>query len=129
MCDDKQVLAGLRILVLEDDFYLATDLQNALEAAGALIVGPFSDEASAEESLRQAQPDCALLDLNLGSGPAYDLPRLLQGKNVPFAFVTGYDPVAITAEFADVPCTQKPIAARIAVDLAQRLMGPAGGSS
>lgn len=122
MTDDKQVLAGVRILVLEDDFYLATDLQDVLEEAGARIIGPFCDEASAEEALRQARPDCALLDLNLGSGPTYDLPRLLQEQNVPFAFVTGYDPVAIRAEFADVPCTQKPIASRMAVDLARRLL-------
>src|SRR3712207_7479657 len=38
-------LRGMRVLVLEDDYYLAMELQGALERAGAKVVGPFGDEA------------------------------------------------------------------------------------
>ena len=35
-------LRGARVLVVEDEYYIADDLRRALEAAGAEVVGPFS---------------------------------------------------------------------------------------
>ncbi len=44
-------LDGQRILVAEDEFYLAGDTARALEAVGAAVLGPYSGEEAALESL------------------------------------------------------------------------------
>ena len=122
---DGTGLTDARILVLEDDYYLATDLQAALEAAGAVVIGPFSDEAEADRAIATALPDCAFLDLNLGGGPTFALPRALMRQGVPFAFVTGYDAEAIPAEFDGVERIEKPIDTRkLARAAAFMLSGP-----
>lgn len=115
-------LRDKRVLVLEDDYYLATDLQAALEKAGAMVVGPFCDVVDAEQALIDATPDGAFIDVNLGEGPSFDMPRALAQRQVPFAFVTGYDQVTIPQEFSGVPRFEKPVAAeRVVRAMAQLL--------
>lgn len=102
-------LRGARVLILEDDFYLATDLQAILEAAGATVMGPFSDVEQARSALADARPDCAFVDVNLGQGPTFELPSALAELSVPFAFITGYDAGTIPAEFGAVRQIAKPV--------------------
>ncbi len=123
MHEPVKSLAAARVLVLEDDYYLATDLQIALEGVGAVVVGPFANGRDAQMAVEQAPPDCALLDVNLGAGPSFELPRLLQRLSVPFAFVTGYDRSALPDEFNHVICFQKPLDSRSAVKAAAQLIG------
>lgn len=117
------ILQGLNILILEDDYYLATDLRNALEDVGAHVIGPFSDVAEAGRALEAKRPDCALVDVNLGHGPSFELPKALRGLDVPFAFVTGYDTGAIPAEFDTVERLQKPVEVDRLVGVTGRLLG------
>lgn len=102
-------LQGLRVLVVEDDFYLATDEQSALERAGATVIGPA---ARAEDALRLVDAeaiDCAVVDINLGEGPSFALAAALQERAIPFLFTTGYDAAAIPDAFGSVERLEKPI--------------------
>jgi DNA-binding response OmpR family regulator len=103
-------LAGSRILILEDDFYLATDAQTWLEEAGAKVLGPTGSVATALDLVRSERIDGALLDINVGNGPSFEVSKALEERGVPFAFVTGYDDDVIPAELKSVPRLQKPIA-------------------
>ncbi len=102
-------LTGQRVLVLEDDYYLATDAAAAVQAAGGIVVGPFASEQMALQQIASAQPNAALLDINLGAGPTFDAARALQRRGVPFLFMTGYDQDIIPEEFASVSRFQKPV--------------------
>lgn len=104
------LLGDLSILVIEDDFYLADDAQQALEAAGATVLGPVSNADDALELLARTRPDCALVDVNLGGGASFVSAEALQRQGVPFVFLTGYDESVIPAQFAAVPRLQKPAA-------------------
>lgn len=115
-------LAGATVLVLEDDYYLASDLEEALAAAGATVVGPFADEASARRALDEALPGCAIVDVNLGQGPSFALPRALAARAVPFAFVTGYDRAVIPSEFAGAERMEKPVSQPDVVRAAARML-------
>lgn len=126
MNPDTPRLAGACVLVVEDDYFLASDLQDAFETAGATVLGPCPDEASARALLAETRPDCAFVDVNLGHGPSFVVPRMLQGMAVPFAFVTGYDGHIIPEEFAGIQRCEKPVAARLAVEAAARLAGRSG---
>lgn len=82
------LLAGLSVLVIEDDFYLADDAREALEGAGAKVLGPVSNAADALALLARTRPDCALVDVNLGGGASFVSAEALQQRGVAFVFLT-----------------------------------------
>ena len=58
---------GRRILVVEDDFLVALDMEEQLEAAGATVVGPVPSIKDALGLMAIAPGlDAAMLDVNLG---------------------------------------------------------------
>jgi len=58
-------LSGKKILVVEDEYYLATDIARALKAAGAKILRPSPDADAALDVLAEETPSVVLLDINL----------------------------------------------------------------
>ena len=102
-------LSGRSVLVVEDDYYLATDAETALMKAGASVVGPCARSSDAISLLEASHPDCAIVDINLGSGPSYEVAASLRASSVPFLFITGYDAGAIPPEFSDVERLEKPV--------------------
>lgn len=101
-------LSGIRILVVEDDFYLATDVEKALLSAGADVFGPCGDEESGLVVVENEEIDCAVLDVNFGPGPSFSLAHVMRDRGIPFLFVTGYDREVIPTEFADIQRLEKP---------------------
>ena len=102
-------LSGQRILVLEDDYYLATDTADAVRRAGATVVGPYSCEQDALAQIKLAAPTIALLDINLGLGPSFNIARMLKQRGVPLIFVTGYNEEMIRGEFERTPRLRTPV--------------------
>lgn len=58
-----------RILIVEEDLLLQTQLEVALEDSGHQVSGFASSSESAVAEARAVQPDLALVDLNLADGP------------------------------------------------------------
>jgi two-component SAPR family response regulator len=105
---DSQSLSGERILVVEDQYLLAKDVCEWLQEAGAQVIGPVSDADSACELIEKHHVDTAVVDINLGEGPSYQVAIKLSERDVPFVFATGYDEPAIPAEFKSRPRLEKP---------------------
>ncbi|MHC2086160.1 HWE histidine kinase domain-containing protein [Methylobacterium sp. CM6244] len=105
-------LAGARVLVVEDDYYLALDSQRALQQAGAVVLGPCPDERTALQVIEHDSPGYAVVDINLGHGASFTVASALQSKGIPFVFVTGYDDVVIPEAFSDVVRLRKPVELR-----------------
>lgn len=122
-------LAGHRILLAEDEFYLANDTARALDGVGAAVLGPFATEAAALECLGRDAPTGAVIDIDLGGRLSFVLARSLVARGVPFVFVTGYGEEAIPPEFAEVPRLEKPVALRRIVASLARTLGAAGSQS
>ena len=101
-------LAGRRIMVVEDSYFLAMEVKSALEGWGAEVIGPFGTVQKALQSLQERLPDFAVLDLKLDEDASFDLARVLRTGGVPFLFFTGYDPDVLPPEFADVRLLEKP---------------------
>ena len=83
-------LAGKRVLVVEDEYLVALEVENALLDAGCIVIGPF---ASVEDGLAAAQVenvDVALLDVNVAGEMVFPVAYLLEAVGTPFLFVTGY---------------------------------------
>lgn len=106
-------LTGRKILVVEDDYFLASDTAAALRGAGAKVLGPCPSAEAARDLIEDETPTHAVVDLNLGGGgPRFEIAHLLKARGVPFIFVTGYDPGVIPPEMAEVMRLQKPLPLR-----------------
>ena len=107
--DAFDTLNNRRILVVEDEFFLASDLEKRLSSAGAIVVGPAPTVQRASTLIDGAeQLDAALLDVNLRDVLVYPVAHELQQRHVPFLFTTGYDQLVVPAEYRDVPRVNKP---------------------
>jgi DNA-binding LytR/AlgR family response regulator len=102
-------LMDKRILVVEDEFILASDLAHFLESRGAKIVGPASSVESALPLVEGQQLDGAVLDVNLGKERVYPVADALTARGVPIVFATGYDELLMQREYIAVPRCLKPI--------------------
>ncbi len=119
-------LVGHAVLLLEDDFCQARDTQQALQHAGANVMGPFADSASALDSIAARDPSCAILDVRLSDGIRFGVAAALMDKGVPILFLTGLDPGVIPEKFAGVPVVQKPVDYRSLLNLAARMLPKRG---
>lgn len=70
-------LEGARVLIVEDEFFIADDLARALRNAGADTIGPVSSIREAEILMRRGHLDSAILDLNLHGEMAGDFAERL----------------------------------------------------
>ena len=78
-----------RILVVEDDAFIALDLQDVLSEAGYDVLGPVATVAEAMRLLSEDAPDMALLDYNLGEETSIPVAHKLEELSVPFMFLSG----------------------------------------
>ncbi|MEZ2141851.1 response regulator [Bradyrhizobium sp. DN5] len=103
-------LTGRRILVVEDEYFLADDIGNALRMLGAEIAGPVGHIEDAVAMLHNGGVlDAAVLDVNIRTQMIFPIARELRARDVPFVFTTGYEKISIEPEFQDVPLWEKPI--------------------
>jgi len=121
-------LSGRRVLVIEDEYFLADDIMRALTALGARVIGPYGDldEATAVVD-RDVAIDAAIVDINLRDEMVFPLARVLRSRKVPLVFTTGYDKSSIMPEFQDVQLWGKPLDLRAMVRELTTLLG--GGLS
>jgi CheY-like chemotaxis protein len=111
--DSNLPFDGLKILLVEDEYVIASDLKRILSNLGAEILGPAPTIAAAEKLLAaNPQPDAAVLDINVRGMLVYPIAEILVTRGVPFAFVTGYISDIVPLEFASAPHCEKPVTAR-----------------
>ena len=78
-----------KVLVVEDEFFIADELRRNLTTAGLLVLGPVSSNEDALDLLEQELPDIAVLDVHLGGGARVSpVAAKLRQLNVPFVLAT-----------------------------------------
>jgi CheY-like chemotaxis protein len=85
-----QVLAGRRVLIVEDQWLIALELQRIVEQLGCSVIGPAGSVGGALQLLATTAPDAALLDVNVKECYVTPVAEACLGRNIPFALVTGY---------------------------------------
>ncbi len=85
-------LAGIRVLVAEDEAVIALDLGETLRSLGCVVCTAVSSGAEVLDLVRREHPDVVLLDLGLADGFAGPLAAALRAEGVPFVLTTGYPP-------------------------------------
>jgi CheY-like chemotaxis protein len=119
---ENKVLAGYRVLVVEDELMIALDMCGKLEAMGYVPVGPAGTVDEALTLLEEQRPDFALLDENLRGRPVTPVAEALQRRRIPFGLVSGYSrshsPHAI---LRDAPRLTKPASSGMIFDVLEKL--------
>jgi CheY-like chemotaxis protein len=107
-------LARCRVLVVEDEYFIADDMARALERLGAEVVGPVPSREQALALIAAGgRLDAAVLDLNLRGESVLPVADTLAERGVPFVFATGYDRAFIPAAFDRVRLCEKPFDSRL----------------
>lgn len=102
-------MSEIRILIVEDDPFIAMDIESAvadqLGAHAELIIVESVADAHAAAASRLS---CALLDIDVVGGKTFDVAASLMERGTPFAFVSGSTPGDVPKPLRDVRFLRKP---------------------
>ncbi|MFG6564391.1 response regulator [Sulfitobacter sp. 1A13421] len=81
----------MNILIVEDEFLIALDLQMQLEQLQHSVLGPVKDFATCREVVTQTRPDLVFMDLRLANGDSGEAVAqwLLAEHNIRCVFMSG----------------------------------------
>jgi CheY-like chemotaxis protein len=119
----RRSLAGMRLLVVEDELLVSMLLEDILTDLGAEVAGPYGRLADGLAAAKVERFDGAILDLNLAGQQAEPLADILMARGVPFVFITGYQRDSIDRRYANVPVLPKPIDAAALEGVLLTLLG------
>jgi CheY-like chemotaxis protein len=121
---NDQILSASHVLLVEDDPAIAMLLEEMLRDLGAPEVTVEGRLPGALEAAQTGEFACAILDLKLHGQETFEVARVLQGRDIPFAFFTGYG-VDSLKEYATFPILPKPFAESDLEALMVKLTGSA----
>jgi CheY-like chemotaxis protein len=80
----------LRVLLIEDEMFVAGMLRRMLVDLGYSVVGTATAVDEAINMIDSARIDAAVLDINLDGQMSYAVADELTSRGIPFVFSTGY---------------------------------------
>jgi len=83
-------LAGMRVLLLEDNLIVALEAEDLLLKLGARTVRMASNLSTAAQVLIEEPLDFAVLDINLGAETTLSFAERVRDAKIPFIFASGY---------------------------------------
>lgn len=113
-------LKGLRVLVAEDDAWVAEQLSLILEEEGARLIGPCRSVSEARALLNTHDVQFVLVDLGLADNFADALIADAAARQIPFAIVTGYAALPTNAFDGAEEILPKPIQRRRLIEVLSR---------
>ena len=97
------------VLIAEDEFLLAIELEDLVHSIGCTVVGPAAGVTELLALIDRTPCDAALLDVHLRHGePVYAVVDRLRALDIPFVFMTAYGEADIDPRYADARIICKP---------------------
>jgi CheY-like chemotaxis protein len=116
-----------RVLLIEDDWLIASLVAGELTEYGCEVVGPARSVAQALSFCETAGIDAALVDLNLaGELPHAAIARLVQ-RRIPFLYMTAYSALPEGIECA-APLLEKPFTRAELFAALEKILQPPPGA-
>lgn len=123
---DTADLNGKRIVVVEDDYLLATDICRQLRDLGATVLGPAPTPFYAEQLIGKRHIHAAILDIGLHGVPVFSVADMLKSRGVPILFATSYERDALPPRFREANLLEKPLdRAKLVSNLVEMTRRPA----
>jgi len=111
------------ILVVEDEWLIAMDMQMMIEDQGHRVIGPANNVATALELIENDAVDAAFLDINLGSETSFPVAEKLAASAVPLAFISAYAKNEIPQQFHQFVLLPKPITPHLLTRQLGKMLG------
>ena len=116
------VLAGKRILIVEDEPLIALDLESAVIDHNGIVVGPVDSIPQATLFVETEAIDGAILDMRLGGDLALPVAQRLHARQIPFIIHSGQAHTTLTRNWPAVPLIGKPALPEAVIELLSRVM-------
>ena len=97
-----------RVLVVEDEYLIRMLLEDMLADLGYAVAAAVGTIAEASELAANGDFSAAILDVNLDGKEIFPVADILDGRGLPFVFVTGYGERNLPEHYRDHPTLQKP---------------------
>jgi two-component SAPR family response regulator len=118
------------VLLVEDEFLIAMELEGVLQRCGCEVLGPASTVRQALAVLDDARPEVALLDVNLRGQRATPVAAVLLERGVPFVLMTGYSELQLSEpELRAAPKLDKPVSSQAMCRALARAIDAGGSGS
>ncbi|ANG95056.1 MULTISPECIES: response regulator [Brucella] len=99
-----------KVLVVEDEIFVALDVAATVEDANGTVVGPVGTVRQAIDLISKQPVDAAILDVNLADGDLEPILDRLKSQNIFVVIHTGGGlPAHLAARYPEVPVFQKPV--------------------
>ena len=110
-------LDGVRAIIVEDNFAVASSLGWLLESYGCQVVGTAGSVVAGCRLVDDVEFDVAVLDISLGETDVADVARRIQNRHKRIIYLTGYQGTErLPMELRSHPCLAKPVQASELVD-------------
>lgn len=105
------LLAGTRVLIVEDEAIIAMTAEDMIEEMGAIVAGTAVSLGEALALVETTAFDIALLDINLGGETSFAIADRLVALGRPFVFASGYGDTILPGPHVGAPMIAKPYGA------------------
>ena len=97
------------VLIAEDEFLLALEIEELLRGMGCRVVGPAAGVSELLALIERTSCDLAFLDVHLRHDETvYAVVDRLRARGIPFVFMTAYGEEGIDPRYADARVICKP---------------------
>ena len=98
-----------RVLIVEDEIFIAAELEDIVRDAGAEVVGPAMTAPEALRLIETQEITAAILDVRLGDHDSLRVARRLKDAGIPFVFHTGNGDSEVSSNnWPQAPVVKKP---------------------
>jgi CRP-like cAMP-binding protein len=117
-----------RILIAEDNYLMATEVEEFVRYCGYAIAGAAPSVERGLALIAKNAIDGAVLDIDLAGTPSFPMCRALAAKGVPFLFLSAYSVnTVVPDEFSTAPHLTKPLVAADFTSALQTMVGAPPG--
>jgi CheY-like chemotaxis protein len=117
------LLAGLTVLLVEDEAVVGMEIEFCLKEAGAAVIGPLMSVAEAVTAARGAAVDAAILDVDVRGQEVFPVADILLSRRIPFIFHTGHATRRqLDDAYLDIPVCLKPMSPARLIAVLHRLL-------
>jgi CheY-like chemotaxis protein len=111
----EKPMAGIRVLLAEDEFMIALNISSELESRGASVT--VVDSVADGLALGGEHFDVALLDVRLADGDVHPLAEVLRDRGISLVFHTGHeDAGSLSARYPGAIAFSKPTRMEVLAD-------------
>lgn len=107
--EPSRPLAGVRLLLVEDEALIAMEMEDLISGLGAEVIGPFGSLAEALAALAIEPIHGAVLDIHLDGETSFPLADKLLERSAPIIFVSGDAEDSLPEKYRRLPRLAKPL--------------------